>query len=219
MTIQIAEVNGVWCFVDSAAPTVALSDTSATDDGGKVLFDLAKTVSDNSGAAAVISVNGESGVVVLDADDLDEGVTNLYLTAAERSDIATATSSAAANALNLARIKTQQTLPAGTTTIVMDVNLGLNATLTMTNGTAYTLPLLTTTAGGGLASHVGETVVMLFLQDGTGGATLDTSAFIQRSSIAAPVSSGANKEDIVAIYIKSPTLMFLSMDPDWGLPP
>ena len=43
------------------------------------------------GAGTVTSVNGATGVVVLDSDDISEGTTNLYLTTSERTSIASAT--------------------------------------------------------------------------------------------------------------------------------
>src|SRR5690606_36976087 len=46
---------------------------------------------DLQGSVGVQSVNGKTGVVILDADDLDDtSTTNKFVTAAEKSDIASA---------------------------------------------------------------------------------------------------------------------------------
>jgi|GEM_PF-3123915 len=54
-------------------------------------------VSASGGGGAVDSVNGATGTVVLDSDDVDEGVNNLYLTSSERTKISNSETSAQLN--------------------------------------------------------------------------------------------------------------------------
>lgn len=57
----------------------------------------ADVVSGGDGGGAVDSVNGNTGDVVLNTDDIAQGVTNLYFSAAEQSKLSGITSSATAN--------------------------------------------------------------------------------------------------------------------------
>lgn len=78
-----ADASGLKLSGDEASP--GNSQYYGTDGSGtKGFFDLP------SGGGAVDSVNGQTGVVVLDTDDIAEGSTNLYLTS-ERIDDRVAT--------------------------------------------------------------------------------------------------------------------------------
>lgn len=65
-------------------------DTQGAVNGNVLRFNGAEWVpgSGGSGGGAVDSVNGQTGIVVLDSDDIDEGSTNLYFTDSERLKLA-----------------------------------------------------------------------------------------------------------------------------------
>lgn len=59
------------------------------DPPASTTVSIAQLVPLESIQATVISVNGHSGPVVLDADDLDEGATHKFLTSDERARLST----------------------------------------------------------------------------------------------------------------------------------
>jgi hypothetical protein len=165
------------------------------------------------GVGTVTSVNGVSpvaGNVTLDMDDMTETASSKILTQTERTSISNTETQAATNATAIARLKTQQSLSVVALSIPFDIAGGLNGVVTLVGGTAVTLPLLTSTLAGGIASSVGETALLIVYQDGTGGATLDTSAFEQPGGVATVLSTAPLAKDVLSIYIESATKMILT---------
>jgi hypothetical protein len=89
---SVAAIGGAGAFVDlSTAQTVAgvktflsspQAPTPSANDNSTRLATTAYVDSAVSGAGQVASVNGQTGIVVLDTDDVAEGSTNLYHTQA-----------------------------------------------------------------------------------------------------------------------------------------
>ena len=72
---------------------VDVSDTEQDPAGSSKKISIAQLKEEISqGASAVASVNGQTGVVVLDTDDIDEGTENLYMTGARFDSMFTAKS-------------------------------------------------------------------------------------------------------------------------------
>ena len=100
--------------------------------------------SGGGGGGAVDSVNGETGVVVLDTDDISEGATNLYYTDARVSantDVVANAANIATNASNIASNNTdisslQTDVSTNTTNIATNVSdISTNSTSIATNAT------------------------------------------------------------------------------------
>jgi len=105
---------------------------------------------------AVLSVNGESGAVVLDADDIsDTGTSNKFATQAELDQIATNTTNIANNATNIADntndITLSQSAIAANTS-----NIANNTANILTNTNAIATKLETITAGTPNVSITGD---------------------------------------------------------------
>jgi hypothetical protein len=165
------------------------------------------------GTGTVTSVNGVSpvaGNVTLTMDNMTETATKKILTQTERTSISNTQTQAATNASAIARLKTQQSLSVVALSIPFDIAGGLNGVVTLTGGTAVTLPLLTSSLAGGISASVGETALLIVYQDGTGGATLDTSAFEQPGGVETVISSAPFAKDMLSIYIESATKMILT---------
>ena len=90
----------------SGAAITNLLDAFAADPTSNANFNAAAWAAEIAAGGTVTSVNGETGVVVLDMDDFAETATNKILTAAERAEIAanTAASHAAVTVSDSAEI-------------------------------------------------------------------------------------------------------------------
>lgn len=92
MAQQIQLRRGTASAWTSANPTLAEGEAGVEVDTGKVKFGDGATawvsLSYFGGSGDVVSVNGATGVVVLDADDIDDtATTNKFATAAQLSDV------------------------------------------------------------------------------------------------------------------------------------
>ena len=90
----------------SGTAVASLLDAFAADPTSNASFDAVAWAAEIAAGGTVTSVNGETGVVVLDMDDFAETATNKILTAAERAEIAanTAASHAAVTVSDSAEI-------------------------------------------------------------------------------------------------------------------
>lgn len=161
------------------------------------------------GTGTVSSVNSvapSGGNVSLTMDNMPETATKKVLTSTERTNIATALANASTNASAIAKIYTQQTLT-DAASIVFDGSAGQNAQLTI--GGNRTLPLITN-------ATIGKHYQLIVQQDGTGGRTLNVSAYYKPGGIAV-LSTAPGARDLVQIYVRSLTEMWLSIVPDWQL--
>lgn len=84
---------------DLTAGLAAKADTSALTAGLAAKSDLGHT---HAGGSGVTSVNGASGVVVLTADSLTDGSTQVMMTSAERTKLAAVAPAATANSTDAA---------------------------------------------------------------------------------------------------------------------
>jgi hypothetical protein len=83
---QATPVTAAWLnHVDAILEDIAGADGRIAD------------IEDGGGAGAVDSVNGATGVVVLDADDLGDGASNVMMTVAERAVVEDAVTSTTIN--------------------------------------------------------------------------------------------------------------------------
>lgn len=162
--------NGSGVYLDNAGN---VSATSFTGDGSGLT---------NLPSGAVSSVNTQTGVVVLDTDDIGEGSTNLYYTDARVS----ANTDVAANTAKVGITPTQaseiaaNTLKTGITTQQADDIVANNAKVTrrpITAGgnTLETSESLTLTAGSNVTITEADGTVTIASTGGAGSIDLGTS--------------------------------------------
>jgi len=79
--------------IDTGDVVIVLSDSNYANSHRSYIYDGSQyqvlyttTNGDGGGGGSVISVNSQTGVVVLDTDDVGEGTTNLYFTATRAQD-------------------------------------------------------------------------------------------------------------------------------------
>lgn len=158
-----------------------------------------------SGTGAVDSVNGQTGVVVLDSDDISEGVTNLYFTSAERTKL---TGIAAGAEVNVnadwnavsgdAQILNKPTIPAQ----FFGVTSNGNTAITLDTGdegryircTASTAVTVTVPSGKFQADDE-----ILIEQAGTGQVTVSAGAGVTLNNSSANTTKTAERYAVVAL--------------------
>lgn len=124
---------------------LGLADVNAATTDGYVLAWDDSTNSANwvaGGAGAVESVNGQTGVVVLDSDDIAEGTTNRYVTTADETKLGFISVTGAVNLDNMA------------TTSYVDTEVGNEETARITADSGLQTQI--TTNAGNISTNAGD---------------------------------------------------------------